>query len=115
MHITNYTAIVQRQLDAYNRHDLPSFLDCYSQHIAVYRPSATTASLSGKAAFAKFYATQRFNKPGLHAELLNRIVLGNKIIDHERITGVYDQAIEFAVVYEILEGLIQTVWTFGVE
>ena len=39
-------------------------------------------------AVGKFQAAQRFSHVGLHAALANRMVLGNKVIDHERISGV---------------------------
>jgi hypothetical protein len=108
----NPVAVVQRQLEAYNARDLERFLAEYSEDIRAYRPPAVDPSIAGKEAFAKFYAAERFNRPGLHAELVNRIVLGNKVIDHERISGVREQAFEVAVVYEVNNGLIQCTWTY---
>ena len=105
-------ALVQAQLDAYNAHDLQAFIACYSDDIKIYRPPATEPALAGKAAFADFYATQRFNRPALQAQVLNRMVLGNKVIDHERISGLGDAPLEAAAVYEITGGLISTVWFF---
>ena len=105
-------ALVQAQLDAYNAHDLQAFVACYSDDILVYRPPVAQPALAGKAAFADFYATQRFNLPGLHAQVLNRMVLGNKVIDHERISGLGDAPLEAAAVYEITCGLISTVWFY---
>lgn len=105
-------ALVQAQLDAYNAHDLQAFIACYSDDILVYRPPAAGPALAGKAAFADFYATQRFSLPALHAQVLNRMVLGNKVIDHERITGLGDAPLEAAAVYEITGGLIGTVWFY---
>ena len=107
--------LVQRQLDAYNARNLEAFCICFANDVQVFRPPAMTPSISGKAAFAEFYATQRFNLPALRAELLNRIVLGNKVIDHERIYGVREQPFEMAVVFDIRDGLIQTMWSFATE
>lgn len=105
-------AIVQGQLDAYNARDLDSFLAFFSERVQVFRPHTAGPSLSGKAEFARFYASERFNRPGLRAELLSRMVLGERVIDHERIWGVTEQPIEMAVVYELREGLIETLWAF---
>lgn len=105
-------SLVQTQLDAYNAHDLKAFTACYSDGILVYRPPMAEPALAGKAAFADFYATQRFNLPALHAQVLDRMVLGNKVIDHERITGLGDAPLEAAAVYEFTDGLISTVWFF---
>jgi hypothetical protein len=108
-------AAVQHQLEAYNARDLARFLAVYSDEIRLYRLPATAPALVGKAALAEMYATQRFNRPGLHAELLNRMVLGNKVIDHERISGVRDQPFEVAAAYEVIDGLIRTAWFFSAE
>jgi len=55
---------------------------------------------------------KRFASAGLHAEILNRMVLGNKVIDHERVVGIKETPIEAVAVYEVVEGLIRTVWFF---
>jgi hypothetical protein len=106
-------AAVQNQLEAYNARDLVRFLAVYSDDIRLYRLPATESAIVGKAALAEMYATQRFNLPGLHAELLNRMVIGNKVIDHERISGVRELAFEVAAVYEVIDGLICTAWFFS--
>ena len=105
--------VVQRQLEAYNQRDLERFLACFSDSIQVYRMPALAPAISGKAQLADFYATQRFNRPGLHAELVARLVLGNKVIDHERISGVQEQPLETVGVFEVSDGLIQTAWFFA--
>lgn len=87
----------------------------YSEEIRFYRLPATEPALVGKAAMADMYATQRFNRPGLHAELLNRMVLGNKVINHERISGVHAQAFEVAAVYEVIDGLIRNAWFYAAD
>jgi hypothetical protein len=46
---------------------------------------------------------------------VNRIALGNKVIDHERVWGVRDAPIEIAAVYEVVAGLIERVWFFAPE
>ena len=111
----NPEAVVQRQLEAYNARDLQRFLAEYSDNVRVYRPPAVEPTIAGKEAFGEFYATQRFNHAGLHAEVLNRMVLGHKIIDHERISGVRKQPFEVAVVYEVVNGLIQCTWAYAAE
>ena len=109
----NSETVVQRQLDAYNARDLQRFLAEYSDDIRAYRPPADAPVIEGKEAFANFYATQRFNRVGLHAELVNRMVLGSKVIDHERISGISEQPFEVAVVYEVTNGRILCTWTFA--
>jgi hypothetical protein len=108
-------AVVQEQLDAYNARDLARFVAVYSDEVRVYRLPGREPTLVGKAALAELYATQRFNLPGLHAELVNHMVFGNKVIDHERISGVRDQPFEVAAVYEVVDGLIRTAWFYASE
>ena len=105
-------ASVQRQLEAYNARDLERFLAEFTDDVRVYRPPSAEPALSGKKAFGEFYAAQRFNLSGLHAEVLGRIVIGNKVIDHERIAGVRDAPFEMAVVYQVAGGRIAALWTF---
>lgn len=111
----NAVTVVQRQLDAYNARDLELFLAQYSDDVQAFRPPATKPVLDGKQAFGAFYAGQRFCLPTLHAELVNRLVLGNKVVDHERITGVREAPFEVAVIYEVHDGLITQTWTFTTE
>ena len=66
--------------------------------------------LQGKAAFAEHYRKNRFNLPQLHAQVVNRMVFGNKVIDHERITGVDGGPMEVAAIYEVTPRGICRVW-----
>jgi hypothetical protein len=103
---------VQRQVAAYNAHDLEHFVAQYADDVQVFRPPSTEPVLSGKAAFAAHYANKRFNLPNLHAEVVKRIIAGNKVVDHERITGLEPGVVEAIAVYEVQGGLIQRVWFF---
>ena len=52
----------------------------------------------------------RFAEPDLHAELLRRVVMGNIVVDHEKITRNLSEgrgSLEMLCVYEIKDGLIQ--------
>ncbi|MDN5499755.1 MAG: nuclear transport factor 2 family protein [Shewanella sp.] len=106
-------ALVQAQLVAYNQHDLASFVALFSDNVCIYRPPATELVIRGKAAFRDFYQNERFNLPHLHAEVLNRMVVGNKVVDHERIGGIHDEPFEVMVVFEVIDGLIQNMWSFA--
>ena len=104
--------VVQEQVEAYNARDLERFVATYSEDVKLYRPNQTEPAIVGRQALREFYATQRFHLPALHAEILDRMVLGNKVVDHERITGLRDHPIEAAAVYEVSGGLIRSVWFF---
>jgi uncharacterized glyoxalase superfamily protein PhnB len=107
--------VVQRQLEAYNDRHLERFIATYADDVQVFRPPAAEPAIVGKAALAAHYAGKRFNLPGLHAHIVSRLVMGNKVVDHERITGVREQPFEAMAVYEVVDGAIRTVWFFDPE
>ena len=104
---------VQRQLVAYNDHDLVRFIAEFTDDVQVFRPPRPEPVLSGKQAFAAHYAANRFNLPNLHAEVTSRIVCGNKVVDHERITGMQEQELQTLAVYEVAGTKIRTVWLYA--
>jgi len=108
----NPETIVQEQLGAYNARDLERFVATCATDVELFRRPLAAPSLVGVADLGEFYRTQRFNRPALHADLVNRIVIGNKVIDHERISGVHDAPFEAAVAYEVVAGRIRRVWSF---
>lgn len=107
--------VVQRQLDAYNAHDLQAFIATYAEDVALYRVPQTTPAISGKQKLTEFYRDSRFNLPNLHAELVHRSVIGNKVVDHERVSGLRPQPVDAVAAYVVHDGLIQSVWLFYAE
>jgi hypothetical protein len=103
-------AFAQRQLDAYNARDLERFLAEYTDDVAIFRLSESQPFLVGKAAVSEHYRTNRFNLPALHAELVNRMVFGNKVIDQERVIGVQAEPMQVAAIYEVTPAGIYKVW-----
>ena len=103
--------IVQEQLEAYNARDLDRFAATYSAGIRIFRMPATEPSLVGHTQLREVYA-KRFASRGLHATIVNRIAIGNKVIDHERVVGIREQPVEALAIYEVEGNLIRTVWFF---
>ena len=107
----NAVDVVQEQLEAYNARDLERFAATYADSVRIYRPPAAEPAISGKAQLRETYR-KRFSSPGLHADIVARMVLGNKVIDHERVRGIKETPVEAVAVYEVADGLIATVWFF---
>jgi hypothetical protein len=103
--------VVQRQVEAYNARNLEAFAATYDEAIQALRLPGTEPAINNKAELIEFYGANRFMAPNLHAEILNRIVLGNKVIDHERITGLPNSPFECVVIYEVENDLIRRVWS----
>ena len=102
--------IVQQQVNAYNARDLEAFIATYSPDIKIYAHPDTLRG-SGHAEMRKTYGDLFKRVPKLHCEIVNRIVMGNFVIDQERVTGNPNGAVINAVaIYEVRDGLIQRVW-----
>ena len=103
--------VVQRQLEAYNAHDLEAWL-------ATYAPGAQQFEHPGKllahgTAQLRERMQARFQEPNLRARLLRRIVLGQTVIDHEEVTCTFPEGpgkIELAAIYEVAAGHIARAW-----
>jgi len=102
--------VVDRQLLAYNAKDLDAFIATYAEDAQTFNLGSERPSISGKAAIAEIFGTKTFKLPGLKAEIISRIVCGNKVIDIERSWGFGDEPITGPVIYEVNGQVIQNVW-----
>jgi hypothetical protein len=103
--------VVQRQLDAYNAHDIDALLATYAEDAQQFEHPAKLLA-SGTAQLRERF-TLRFAEPNLHAQLLNRIVMGNTVIDHEIVTRTFPEGpgtIELVAIYEVQNGKITKAW-----
>lgn len=103
-------AVAQRQLDAYNARDLAAFVAEYTDDVQVFTLPDPRPVCVGKAAFAAHYRDHRFHLPELRAELVNRMVFGNKVIDQEIVHGVPGAPVHCAAIYEVTPAGIARVW-----
>ena len=99
--------LVQQQVNGYNARNIDAFLSPYSEDVEIYNYESNTLIKKGKEAIRESY-THYFEKyPDLHCEIINRMVLGNTVIDHERISGVIPNAsYEAIALYTIENGKI---------
>ncbi|WP_290627545.1 nuclear transport factor 2 family protein [Altibacter sp.] len=103
----NPVPIVQEQLDAYNNRDIGAFMDTYTDDVELYNFPAVLFS-EGKKGMHNSYASFFAATPNLHCKILNRIVIGNKVIDQEKVTA-NDGTIQAVAIYEVANGLISKV------
>jgi hypothetical protein len=101
--------IAQKQLDAYNAQDLDTYVSFFAQDCIVSglngAPTETTRDAI-KARYAKAFAQFPQNK----ADLLNRIVVGNTVVDHELvIRSPGGEQFEIIAIYSFRDGLISRV------
>ncbi|GAB5526257.1 MAG: hypothetical protein Roseis2KO_41290 [Roseivirga sp.] len=95
--------VVQTQLDTYNNRDIDGFMATMSQDVELFSFGDPKPSASGYSAVKNLYTSLFEKSPKLHSTLTNRIVLGNKVLDHESITGRMGNAevLELVVIYEV--------------
>lgn len=100
--------LVQRQLNGYNARNIDAFLEPFSEDFEIYNyPNEFRGK--GKTKFKQGYIDLFKNNPKLHCELVSRTVIGNKVIDHERITGFLAEPFEAVAIYEIENNKISKV------
>ena len=99
--------IVQKQLEAYNARDIDAFIATYSDDIKLYR-FPNSAISEGKVVMKTQYGAMFSSIEDLNAEIVNRTVIGNKVIDKEKVTA--NGNVFYAVaIYEVTNGLISSV------
>lgn len=105
-------AVVQRQLDAYNRKDIDALLATYAPD-AELREQAGPLLARGQSALRERFRL-RFQEPNLHAALLHRAVCGAMVVDHERVTRTFPEGpgtIDVVMIYEVRGDHIFRSWT----
>jgi hypothetical protein len=101
------TDIAEAQLKAYNARDIDAFMAVFSDDITLWNLGDSIPRASGAEQVSTIYTKLFASSPDLHSEVLSRTVIGNKVLDYERITGRKDGEVLFLImVYEIKNGKI---------
>ena len=104
----NAVELADQQLAAYNAHNLEAFVAPYSEDVEIFDLSTNKLQVKGKDAMRKHYAFLN-EVEILHCNLVNRIVEGNFVIDHEEIITKNGKFYGVAI-YEVKDGKIIRVW-----
>lgn len=98
--------IAQAQLDAYNAQDLDAHCAFFTDDVVVATPDGEVLR-EGIEAYRAFYGQLFADHPDNRAEVLYRMVIGNTVIDHERVDrGLGQGPFEVAAIYTIRDGRI---------
>lgn len=102
-------ALAQRQLNAYNARNIEAFLACYHKEVKIYG-YPDKLLYQGRENMRPRYSPMFQNTTDLHCELVKRIVMGNVVIDEERVTGFENgRVIKASAIYTVENGLITEV------
>jgi imidazolonepropionase-like amidohydrolase len=100
--------LAQQQLNAYNARDVDAFLAPYADSVSLYGyPNQFFEKGLDKMRVS--YGKMFKSIPNLHCELVNRMVQGNTIIDHESVTGFGPKPVRAIAIYTIKNGKIESV------
>jgi hypothetical protein len=102
--------LAQEQLNAYNKRDIDAFVATYAENVKVYK-FPNELLYEGKTAMYDMYGRMFARTPDLHCRLVNRIVMGNTVIDQEEVTiSKKDQPMNAIAIYKIKDGKIAEVY-----
>jgi hypothetical protein len=101
--------LAQAQLDAYNAQDLDAHCACFADDVIVADLNGAV-TIEGMTAYRAKYVQVFADFPQNKAKLLNRVVVGNTVIDHEHVErGPDGPVFQVAAIYTIAGGKIARV------
>jgi imidazolonepropionase-like amidohydrolase len=105
--------LVQRQVNAYNARDAQAFAATYAPGVTIRTLPETTVTLDSREKLFTKYGEAFRTRPDSAVQITSRMTQGPFVIDQERLVHRWDPAqSRFAgtAIYEVKDGLIQTVW-----
>ncbi len=100
--------LANAQLEAYNNRDIEAFLVPYSDTVKVYNEKKELL-YQGKETMRTQYGAMFDRTPELNCKLLNRIAVGNTVIEHEEVVFGEGRKIYAIVMYKVGFDKIQEV------
>jgi hypothetical protein len=108
--VTNPGAVVDRQVAAYNRHDLDGFLDTYADKVSFYTLGSAKI-VHTKAAAHDVIGSMFSMYPNIQSKTLARVGFGSFVVDREQLSGLPNRApLTILSVYEVRYGHIVNYW-----
>lgn len=101
--------VADRQLLAYNAHHLEAFLAAYTDDVEIYNLSSGKLLAKGKEEMRKQYSFLNGVKT-LYCKVLNRVVEGKVVVDHEEIWTDGNKKQQGLAIYEMRGDKIAKVW-----
>jgi hypothetical protein len=99
--------VVDRQVAAYNAHDLESFSACYALEVTIRDREGKTL-ISGIDAVRREYHEWFAAHPDVRADVRSRLVSGAWVVDEETVT-TGDATMSALLAYHVAAGLIDAV------
>jgi hypothetical protein len=109
-------AVVQVQVEAYNKHDVEAFLSCYAENATIYQLDGKKGAVQGMEGLRKEYAF--LGKipaagAGFGVDIVTTTITGPTVANVEHVRGLPPNVApvpDTLVIYEVREGKILNVW-----
>ena len=98
--------LVNKQHEIYNAGDIDAYIRLWAKGAKLINMDTGDTLVDGIDGIKAHYTKRFSSKPKVHCDVLNRIVAGRYVIDHERVEGIEDKPIEIIAVYQVEDGLI---------
>jgi hypothetical protein len=101
--------LAEAQLIAYNNGDVESFMAVFHEDISIWNFGDNEPQVKGFEEVKKIYAALFEASPNLNSKVVNRTIIGNKVLDYEYITGRggnFNEPFFLVMIYEMKEGKI---------
>lgn len=105
----NPEQVVQAQLEAYNARDIEAFMATFDASASLWNFGETEPIASGADALRTIYQRVFDQSPNLNSTVINRTVIGSKVIDYEVIVGrssTDNSPMHLVMIYEVRKGKI---------
>jgi hypothetical protein len=102
--------LIQKQVDAYNAHNLEAFVACYGPDIEFRTLDGNVNPEKGTVALRKGYADLFKRYPELRVKVLKRIRQGAYVIDQQQAEGMGPNPIIVTAIYQTDQDKIIRVW-----
>jgi hypothetical protein len=110
-HLLDPPGVVKGQLDAYNARDIDLFMSFWTQD-AEFIAFPDTLLAKGHEQIRERHVA-RFQEPNLYGKLINRMSVGNIVVDQEVVTRTFPEGpgqVDVIGIYEVEDGAIKKAW-----
>ena len=104
---TENEQLIDKLVECYNSHNARGFADCFAENVKTYEHPNILSQNSREEIFETYEKVFAL-RPNNSTTVVHRIIIGNRIIDHEKVNReINDEPFDAIAIYEIENNLIQ--------
>lgn len=105
--MTDAEALIQRQVETYNAHDLEGFVACFAEDAVLMELASGRVFATGRKEIRRAYTATFARLPRAGVTITQRASIGAVVVDVERIHADGSHAV---AIYRVSEGAITHLW-----